>query len=170
MRTYLLVSALIGLLIVLSGCASPTGQIVSGYDEYKGEEYLVLHSMHVGSFVYMSVGKTSHLPRPRLTMFSTSTHKEGWRFLRCHSLYLLADGERISTTDPIHQGEIGRSVLNEWVRVLVKDEELEKMAYAKNVKGRLCNYEFTLSPEQIAQVRVLYEEYQASPRLTFSPK
>ncbi len=61
-------------------------------------------------------------------LFVHHTRADRWVYLRCHSFYLLVDGERMPVPEPEHQGEVTERGVIESVSVLnVDDTTLRRM-------------------------------------------
>lgn len=76
-----------------------------------------------------------------------------WRYLRCHSLSFLADGQRVQTSPADHDGSVQTYGVLEKIGVEMPTAEFFKMAGAAKVEGKLCNVEFSLSIKQVFALR-----------------
>lgn len=80
-----------------------------------------------------------------------------WRFLQCHTLDWLADGERINSTTR-HDGRVGNGHVLEFVDTNIPFRKFACMATASNLRGKLCNTEFEFSPTQIGTLKAFAEQ------------
>src|SRR5690606_40867858 len=63
-------------------------------------------------------------------MFVRVFHR-GWRYLHCHDLDFLADGQRVLTSDAEHEGRtLGGPDVAEQIAVSVERAQLVRMAWA----------------------------------------
>jgi hypothetical protein len=120
------------------------------YDEFDrtttvalGDRWLVGQLALNGRFVYL--GKTPRVPP--LVLFTLRSQSEEWEYLRCHFVDMLADGTPVRLGKPEHDGHVGNGYVIEFVNFTVAPTQLFRMAAAKQVRGRICNVEFTLSDE-----------------------
>lgn len=90
---------------------------------------------------------------PNFVAFSLSTSNVHWQYLRCHSVGLLVDGNRLEPAGVKHDGNVGRGYVSESITFRVTVNELLWMAVAKKVEGRVCNTEFALNAPEILALR-----------------
>lgn len=92
-------------------------------------------------------------PRPALYFAARS---KDWRFIQNYSLIALADGERLVFEHVSRGGEVDKgsgvyssvSVI-EYILADMSQEQLSKMASAKDVEFQLGSYEYKLTPAEI---------------------
>jgi hypothetical protein len=81
-----------------------------------------------------------------------------WEYLECHFVDALADDSPLKLSESEHDGDVGDGYVIEHVTVHMELAEFQKLAFAKEAKIRVCNTVFTLSPEVLAQLRVIYAD------------
>ena len=94
-----------------------------------------------------------HTAFPETVSMILRSSSKDWRYLRCHSLALLADGNRVQTSEAKHNGSVLSYGVSEAVVVLMPTAEFFKMAGAAKVEGKLCNVEFSLNIKQVFALR-----------------
>lgn len=103
------------------------------------------------AFLFTVPGEHTAFPET-VSMILRSSSKD-WRYLRCHSLALLADGNRVQTSEAEHNGSVMSYGVSEAIVVLMPTAEFFKMAGAAKVEGKLCNVEFSLNIKQVFALR-----------------
>lgn len=91
--------------------------------------------------------------RVRLTIHGA--HDE-WRWLRCHSLHLLVDGERVPLGEPDHQGRAASRGVIESVAADAPNL-LQALGEAQSMRARVCNDVFAVPEAFMPHVRHLAE-------------
>jgi hypothetical protein len=82
-----------------------------------------------------------------------------WAYLRCHSLYCLADGKPIELPPSKHRGDVVRSSVLEQVFVLVSFSIIEQLSKSEKVEFKLCNTEFTLKKNEMQDLKTFVETF-----------
>lgn len=75
----------------------------------------------------------------------------GWSYLGCNYIKWLLDGEPfLEFRKAQHDGNVfSGGYVSEHVSQYLRKKEFLEMANARSLRGRLCNTEFSLTPEQI---------------------
>lgn len=88
-----------------------------------------------------------------------------WRYLRCHTVDMLADGRPVPLPDFEHEGDVGRlirsPVMHERVTATLPKETFDAMASASSIRVRLCNDVIEFSAEQVATVHDFVRRWNA---------
>ena len=85
-----------------------------------------------------------------MVFFRLSTvSMDGWRYLRCHSLAFLIDGEAVDAGETKHDGTVGGRSIIEYVSFVTSLSLLDRMAQAREVEGKLCGTEFRFKPDTL---------------------
>jgi hypothetical protein len=72
-----------------------------------------------------------------LCMFISSN--ESWRYLTCHSVYLLIDGKPFRSIKTQHRGSVGRGYVLEFIKTDLTFEEIKEISKATKVEFKICN-------------------------------
>jgi hypothetical protein len=123
------------------------------HDEFTGQSSAHTPFMKVGKDLELVVVGSKGKVQDQLVWLISQS--DDWKYLRCHNLYWLADGKPIVAPAPSHDGKVHRGGVSEDIEQTLSDAEFLKMATAKQVRGRICNTEFQLTPAQIGEVRSL---------------
>ena len=83
----------------------------------------------------------------------SSTSRSGWKYLKCHSLSFLVDGQPYSVAGEKHDGNVGTGYVSEHISFDVPRALVEDMGRGRVVEGQLCNTEFTFTPNTLGHVR-----------------
>lgn len=104
-----------------------------------------------------------NIPPARLYVFvrsattarmAISLRSPEWRWLRCHSIELLVDGEPIPLAESMHEGDVERSGgVSELVSVALPDGFVNRLDQVQNLRARVCRDVFILSPASLADLR-----------------
>ena len=93
-------------------------------------------------------------PTPPATVeFSFYSSHDGWKYLKCHSLYFLLDGEKQMAVDTDHRGNVGKGYVTEFVSATFTLKDFLAIVNSTKVEGRLCNDEFKFSLNQMSALR-----------------
>ena len=143
------------------GCAgmaasSSPGTVRTDHDEFGGNTFVVLDGMDVVAeggvgtrqLEFNAIGQ----PELSTAIISVRSASERWRYLECHQLRFLADGQPVQTAEAEHNGSVIHGGVTESVSVHISAAEIARMASARTVRGKLCNDEWAFSPAQIAQL------------------
>jgi len=89
---------------------------------------------------------------PRLSRFSLFARVgdfHGWEYLDCHGVSILADGQPVGHGQADHDGSVGDYGVTEIISVELSSAQFQQLASATHsAEFRICNDEFTSSPEQ----------------------
>lgn len=80
-------------------------------------------------------------------MGAFETSGSTWSYLRCHRVVFLVDGERLVPNKAWHHGLVVRYGVLEFVHFSLTKDEAWKLAQGANVKGKVCETEFSVSLE-----------------------
>jgi hypothetical protein len=80
-----------------------------------------------------------------------------WKFLKYHPFVFLVDGERMSWDEESvsHDGAVGDGYVLEQMFIRIKPNQLNQIAFAKKVDGRLGIVEFSIPYDKRESLRVL---------------
>jgi hypothetical protein len=109
------------------------------------------------SLVGFYSGQTPSIPNACLLGFVLTN--PSWAYLRCHSLYCLADGNPIELPSSKHRGDVGRGYVIEQVSVWISFSIIEQLSKSEKVEFKLCNTEFTLTKNQMQDLRTFVEAF-----------
>jgi len=93
---------------------------------------------------------TSHPPFVLINFVSES---EDWEYLKCNDVNLLADEARVSILDTNHDGHVGDGYVLEYLTSKVSWDEAKKLSTAKSIEVKICNTVFSLSPNNISDLK-----------------
>ena len=158
-------------LLAMAALADPgTGRISVKEDEFSGSSTVILDELKLqGELDFTAFLATKIEGRktdPVLAglfgklsgvavQFTSSNQK--WRFLQCHTLNWLADGDRISSATK-HDGTLGSGYVLEFVDTTIPFTIFVKMATSKSLRGKLCNTEFEFTTAQIGTLKTFAEQ------------
>ena len=78
---------------------------------------------------------------------------DSWKYLECHPLAFLIDGQPYQVGETEHDGTVGRGYVREYIKFAVPLNLVERMAQARVVEGKLCNTEFKFKSETLRSLR-----------------
>lgn len=129
-------------MIFLSGFISIAfAEVTQKEDKFTGE--VIIQTKPNGRLLYSSPtlwvltgfkGKTN-LGFAAAFVFS----HDSWKYLECHSVYLLIDGNRFRPIKTKHKGSIGRGFVIEYIQLDLTFEELELLSKAERLEIKVCN-------------------------------
>ncbi len=90
---------------------------------------------------------------PLIVLSFASVSYDGWRYLDCHPLYVLADGAPVELGDAEHKGVVEEGYVIEFVSVRVNLPTLSKLANARAVTFKLCNDVLPLNATDMQDLR-----------------
>lgn len=99
-----------------------------------------------------------NLNNPRLFVGTFRSLNDTWQFLRCHTVSLIVDNERLSGLPTQHSGRVASTqtaAVIESIQVDFTRSQIEQIAAARTVEGRLCTTEFIFPPALLAAFRDL---------------
>lgn len=134
------------------------GQITEEHDEFRRNDLIKLRYRLSPDVSMLFVGSTS-LPGTvamGITLFATS-----WRYLRCHDVDALVDGEPLAMPEFQHDGEAVRGGVTESVVGQLGDGDIETMARARSVRVRVCRDVYTLNQQQLQSLRRMLDRFRA---------
>jgi hypothetical protein len=117
----------------------PEGRVTERYDEFRRERALTAE-MPVGDFVLSIVGIAGQDP----AAIALQSASPDWRYVRCHTLDLLADASPVPVDRVDHGGRRHPHGVVEYVSASIVRADLARWAAAQRARGRLCNTEFDL--------------------------
>jgi hypothetical protein len=126
------------------------------YDEFNRSTVVTMGDRVVAgdlgfSGLFSYAGKTPRVPS--IVLFSIHGKAEEWQFLDCHFVNMLVDGAPVRLSEAEHHGHVGSGYVLEFISFSTSPSQLVRMAMGKEVRGRLCNVDFTLSDEDRAALR-----------------
>jgi hypothetical protein len=87
-----------------------------------------------------------------LGLISTRSLEQGWRYLYCHPLAILADGNPVSVGETKYDGRTGDWLL-ESVSVHTNADTIRRLAGSRQVEMKLCGTEFALNQYETAALK-----------------
>ena len=136
------------------------GAITVEHDEFTGETTVKLQRMVLDNDLKLSMFATPGAQAAAILLFSSS---EDWRYLRCRSLYWLADGKRIRTMQPRHEGDVGSGLVFESLTLAIDQPTLSTFANSSSLKGKICNTTFQFSGSQLVKMREFLQRAKLRP-------
>lgn len=95
---------------------------------------------------------------PPSALFGFRAYTSSWKYLRCHSLDLLADEKRIAVPNTEHEGSvITGDLLIEYVMGSIPFATLKQIAESKVVEVKLCNDTWALTPDELDALREMVQ-------------
>jgi hypothetical protein len=82
-----------------------------------------------------------------------------WAYLDCHHLDCLVDGSPVKLPPSKHHGTVGKGSVLEQVSVWVPFSITEQLSKSQKVEFKLCNTEFTLTKEEMQDLRTFVEAF-----------
>lgn len=159
-----LVSVLAWALLSVLAIAQIAPEIVENYDRFTDKTTVTVRSTPpIGiptidlevAFVVSAKGKAIS-GATDFVMYLVSRNFE-WKYLQCHGVVFIADGQRMSGLQTIHDGKVtttgGAMRVNETVAVILTKANAKQLAQAKSVEVQLCKTEFALAQAQIRAIR-----------------
>jgi hypothetical protein len=136
----------------------PDGQVTIQTDEFTKEIVIRYSTPHFdgGNLIHFMTMKarSGHVfPVNVLFDFASTTDR---KYLKCHSVWGLADDVPLVLSDAEHHWDVGDGVATEYVTTDMELSEFKKLAFAKEAKFRVCNTVFTLTPGMLAKLRLFY--------------
>lgn len=93
-----------------------------------------------------------------------------WQYLHCYSTFWLADNKPINLPQPTHKGFVGTGFVMEHLAITpVPLSALQQMATAQKVEFKVCNDEFTLTTEEMKDLKRFVEIFTSPSPPTPSP-
>lgn len=87
-----------------------------------------------------------------------------WKFLRCHDLRALVDGERLAFPDGDHDGESNGVGVEERVLILIDPQVVSQVADATTVEFQLCRTSWRMLAAEQAELRKFRDSVTAFSR------
>lgn len=134
------------------------GGVLKEYDRFKDTTTITAASKYrqkplKTSFIVSANGKGP--VKDDIVILTAHSTSPDWQYLRCHQLDFLVDGEPFSPGETKHTGRVGRGYVSEHVTARMSWDAFVKLSAAKKVEGRLCRTEFHLTPEDLANMRLM---------------
>ncbi len=145
------------------------GSVSISYDRFKDTTSAVLTGVRIGgalSTLYLGgliMGPGQDLSRAEQALLVFQQSNREWRYLQCHNVDFLIDGEPIGALRTEHGGNVGTAGISQYSRVNVEErvlvymsiEQLIRLATAEKIEGRLCQTEFNFNDRQRMAIRGL---------------
>ena len=90
---------------------------------------------------------------PAFVEFGFISTSADWQYLTCHNLALLLDGETRLAPKTEQMGDVITGGVVETIATRLPVSDFLKIVNAKQVEGKVCNTEFTLTSEQMEALR-----------------
>lgn len=127
------------------------GRVREKFDEYTGDEYVQLQDMWItgrkNAFKINMIGGRGG-GDVLISLFTTSEIGDGWQYLKCHRVGLLADGSIVQPYDVSHDGSVG-SLIMETISAKITKDDVFRMSESNRVRIRICGDEFKFNKSQI---------------------
>jgi len=135
---------------------SRRGQVTVKYDEFNKVNVVRIDKLelltdddHISFLMFTALAvHQPNKPNTSSALITLMSQSESWQYLQCHHVVFLADGEPVQLQEVKHDGRVGRGYVLEFVRVDIPALTFRQMANSLELRGRLCNTEFTFSQEQ----------------------
>lgn len=88
-----------------------------------------------------------------------------WRFLRCHTMDWLVDGQPVALGPVVHRGDVMRGGVMEFITQQIDEADIARIGRAQQVEFRVCGEEFALHPEEIRAFQIVAEKIGAVPQV-----
>lgn len=146
-----MMTRLVLVIAMLAACAGQVGTVTTEHDRFSGSTTAKLEGMTVtagGEFLALSFAAQDGVLSVSLLRMGS-----GWRYLKCHRLDWLIDGEPARIPHTRHDGSVmPTGDVQELVYGAFPQDAAKRMAEALTVEGRLCRDEFKLTTAQVEQV------------------
>jgi hypothetical protein len=76
-----------------------------------------------------------------------------WKYLRCHSLAILADGASVQLPPAQHDGDVGEGYVSERITVIVSLATARQLSESRLVEFKICNTEGRFSEGDLQGLR-----------------
>lgn len=134
-------------------------EVAVKFDRFKNQTDLVIgpgdgKPSSPSLFVVASFPGEHPAKAPAVAFFSFHSTSKDWEYLRCHETDLLLDGQSLHI-ETKHDGTVGSGYVSEYVEGRVTFEKLKRIASAKKVEVKICNTEFSLSDDDMTDLRQL---------------
>lgn len=155
---------LVGMALALICCTASAQDIQDKTDRFTGKRsihYLDppannMSTIGVSSFITVEEAKEQFF---LIISAYRSSRDGGWRYLRCNNTYWLADGVPVDVPDSLHDGSVvSGGVLEQIVQPLTL-ETMRTLASATTVEYKICNDEYTVTPQQMQGLRGVFTAY-----------
>jgi len=93
------------------------------------------------------------LASPKSARIGFFAHSDGWQYLRCHEVDILADGKRIVIKETTHDGTVGKGYVLEHIDSTIIWPEIVKINSAKVVEAKICNTKITFSAQNMTDLK-----------------
>lgn len=120
------------------------GKIKTTYDEFQKKTRVALVQIVQSSDDEISLVVGGIQGDTSVIGLLLTTESKDWRYLKCHSLDLLVDGNPVQL-ETKHDGDINKGFVTEKISSLIKPELVKQVAAASEVKGRLCQTVFKIN-------------------------
>jgi len=97
--------------------------------------------------------------RPGECLLGFALRSASWAYLRCHSLYCLADGKPVELPPFKHEGSVGRGYVLEHIYIMVPFSFVEQLSKCEKLEFKLCNTEFSLSKYEMEDLKTFVEAF-----------
>jgi len=83
-----------------------------------------------------------------------------WAYLRCHSIYCLADKRPLELPPSKHDGKVGRGYVLEQIFITIPFSIIEQLSKCEKVDFKLCNTEFSLSRYEMEDLKTFVDAFK----------
>lgn len=83
-------------------------------------------------------------------VMALSRFSREWRYLRCHNVDMLIDGEPVDLPEPEHDGDVMTGGVHESVSVRLDPATLGAILAANEIRVRVCRDAWTFTPRMMA--------------------
>lgn len=119
--------------------ATPIGTATQKEDEFTKKKVTQITDFKVGE-VMMAMFAIEGAPGIEVSArLSFLMFNKEWRYLKCHTLDLLVDGNPVPLPEAKHDGNVKSGFISEHVSVDLSAEVVRKLAGATSIKWRICN-------------------------------
>jgi len=148
-----------GLVVVAWLCTQlpAVAEVQVQYDRFKQKTVVAIGpkfgETHPTLYVLSAFDGESLSKRPDVVAFMFSAKSESWQYLDCHTTSLLVDGKPLPL-ETEHDGSVmsGGDVI-EYIKSMITFEKFQQIASAKKVEVQICNTEFSLSDEDMNDLK-----------------
>lgn len=146
----MLITATAMLAALSLACASTAATVNVERDEFTGQTNVMAEALMPPFGFTVRLITTAEAAHAVGASLSFSRPSEHWRYLRCHSVDMLVDGQPLSLGRAEHDGSVYMGGVGETVSVQLTPDALRRVTTAREVRVRVCNDAWTLSDEMLS--------------------